>query len=158
MAYIKHGYPKLVVDLGKLRHNIDYVKDLCAREGVEIAGVIKGCTGLVPCAREYEKAGVKYIASSRLEQLAALKAQGKQLGNPNAADAMRAINAQGVARRKRLASEAPENRHAYNAVRLMPGTLQSKADFLNAEGYRTRNGKAWTPTAVKRLFDRYAAV
>jgi len=60
MAYIKHGYPKLVVDLGKLRHNIEYVKDLCAKEGVEIAGVIKGCTGLVPCAREYEKAGVKY--------------------------------------------------------------------------------------------------
>ena len=73
MAYVKHGYPKLVVDLGKLRHNIDYVKELCARDGVEIAGVIKGCTGLVPCAREYEKAGVKYIASSRLEQLAALK-------------------------------------------------------------------------------------
>ena len=76
MSYIKHGYPKLVVDLGKLRHNIDYVKDLCAKEGVEIAGVIKGCTGLVPCAREYEKAGVKYIASSRLEQLAALKEEG----------------------------------------------------------------------------------
>ena len=76
MAYIKHGYPKLVVDLGKLRHNIEYVKDLCARDGVEIAGVIKGCTGLVPCAREYEKAGVKFIASSRLEQLAALKEEG----------------------------------------------------------------------------------
>ena len=98
------------------------------------------------------------ISRRTREALAALKAQGKQLGNPNAADAMRAINAQGVARRKQLASEAPENRHAYNAVRLMPGTLQSKADFLNAEGYRTRNGKAWTPTAVKRLFDRYAAV
>ena len=98
------------------------------------------------------------ISRRTREALAALKAQGKQLGNPNAADAMRAINAQGVARRKQLASEAPENRHAYNAVRLMPGTLQSKADFLNAEGYRTRNGKTWTPTAVKRLFDRYAAV
>ncbi|MGX8773823.1 MAG: alanine/ornithine racemase family PLP-dependent enzyme [Bacillota bacterium] len=76
MSYIKHGYPKLVVDLGKLRHNIEYVKNLCAEDGVEIAGVIKGCTGLVPCAREYEKAGVKYIASSRLEQLAALKEEG----------------------------------------------------------------------------------
>ena len=75
-SYVKHGYPKLVVDLGKLRHNIEYVKDLCAKEGVEIAGVIKGCTGLVPCAKEFEKAGVKYIASSRLEQLAALKEEG----------------------------------------------------------------------------------
>ena len=75
-SYVKHGYPKLVVDLGKLRHNIEYVKGLCAKDGVEIAGVIKGCTGLVPCAKEFEKAGVKYIASSRLEQLAALKEEG----------------------------------------------------------------------------------
>ena len=78
MSYIKHGYPKLVVDLGKLRHNIEYVKKLCADVDVEIAGVIKGCTGLVPCAREYEKAGVKFIASSRLEQLAALSPEQRQ--------------------------------------------------------------------------------
>lgn len=97
------------------------------------------------------------ISRRTREALATLKAQGKQLGNPNAAEAMRAINGQGVARRKQLAQDAPENRHAYNAVRFMPGTLASKAAFLNAEGYKTRNGKAFTPMAVKRLLDRYTA-
>jgi len=97
------------------------------------------------------------ISRRTREALAALKAQGKQLGNPNAAEAMRAINTQGVARRKQLAQDAPENRHAYNAVRFMPGTLAEKAAFLNAEGYKTRNGKTFTPMAVKRLLDRYTA-
>jgi DNA invertase Pin-like site-specific DNA recombinase len=85
------------------------------------------------------------------------EAEKLKLGNPNAAEAARAINARGAARRKQLAQDAPENRHAYNAVRFMPGTLASKAAFLNAEGYKTRNGKAFTPMAVKRLLDRYTA-
>lgn len=76
MPYVKHGYPRLLVDLGKLRENIEYVKNLCDRQGIEIAGVVKGCTGLLPCAGEYEKAGVKYIASSRIEQLAAIREGG----------------------------------------------------------------------------------
>lgn len=76
MTYVRTGYPRLVTDLGKLRHNIDVVKQMCDAEGVDIAGVIKGCTGLLPCAKQFEKAGVKYIASSRLEQLAALKEEG----------------------------------------------------------------------------------
>lgn len=76
MTYVRKGYPRLVIDLGKLRHNIEVVKQMCDAEGVEIAGVIKGCTGLVPCARQFEEAGVGYIASSRLEQLAALKEEG----------------------------------------------------------------------------------
>lgn len=78
MSYVKPGYPKLVVDLNKLRQNIVTIKNLCAAEGVEIAGVIKGCTGLFPCVQQFENAGVKYIASSRLEQLAELKEGGIQ--------------------------------------------------------------------------------
>lgn len=76
MVYVKRGYPRLVVDLNKLYHNIEVVKNKCAETGAEIAGVIKGCTGLVPCARQFERAGVKYLASSRIEQLARLKENG----------------------------------------------------------------------------------
>ncbi len=76
--YKKPGYPKLVIDLHKLRSNIDIVQRACQDQGVEIAGVIKGCTGLGPCAMQYELSGCPYIGSSRLEQLAPLREMGIQ--------------------------------------------------------------------------------
>ena len=71
-------YPKLIIDLNKLRHNIEKVQNLCQRKGIELAGVIKGCTGLLPCVEQFEQAGCRFIASSRLEQLAPLKENGIQ--------------------------------------------------------------------------------
>lgn len=78
MAYTKPGYPKLIIDLNKLRNNIDQVKKRCNNMGIEIAGVIKGCNGLLPCVQQYERAGVRWIASSRLEQLEPLRDEGIQ--------------------------------------------------------------------------------
>lgn len=69
-------YPRLVIDLDKLRHNIDEINARCQDNGVEIAGVVKGCTGLIECAEQFDNAGCRFIASSRLEQLEPLKARG----------------------------------------------------------------------------------
>lgn len=71
-------YPKLVIDLSKLKNNIEKVRIMCQDKGVEIAGVIKGCTGILECAEQFERAGCRFIASSRLEQLEPLKAYGIQ--------------------------------------------------------------------------------
>ena len=76
--YRKPGYPKLVIDLNKLRNNISKVKNMCSDIDVEIAGVIKGCSGLIPCAQQFERAGCAYIASSRLDQLEPLREHGIQ--------------------------------------------------------------------------------
>ena len=76
---LTHGKnPKLVVDLNKLRHNVEKVQRMCHDKGVEIAGVIKGCTGLLECVEQFERAGCRFIASSRLEQLEPLKENGIQ--------------------------------------------------------------------------------
>ncbi|MGI6766009.1 MAG: alanine racemase [Lentihominibacter sp.] len=78
MSHWKKRYPELVVDLSKLKNNIDRVKTICDSEGVEIAGIIKGCTGLIPCAEQFETAGCRWIGSSRLEQLEPLREEGIQ--------------------------------------------------------------------------------
>lgn len=70
--------PKLIVDLSKLRNNIEKVQRMCQDVGVDVAGVVKGCTGLPQCAEQFERAGCRFIASSRLEQLERLKEYGLQ--------------------------------------------------------------------------------
>lgn len=70
--------PKLIVDLNKFRHNINVVQKICRESGVEMAGVVKGFTGIPEIAEQFEKCGCKFIASSRIEQLEPLKEYGIQ--------------------------------------------------------------------------------
>lgn len=78
MEYVRKGYPELIVDLNKLRSNVTQIVRRCDEIGIEVAGVIKGCNGLIPCAEQFYRAGCRWIASSRLEQLAPLKDAGIQ--------------------------------------------------------------------------------
>jgi len=74
-----HGRnPKLVIDLNKLKHNIDKINRMCHDKGIELAGVIKGFNGIPELVEQYERAGVSFIASSRLEQLEPLREKGIQ--------------------------------------------------------------------------------
>lgn len=62
-------YPRVEIDLAKLRSNVEEMVGRCKAQGIEIAGVIKGCTGIPQCAAQFEAGGCTFIASSRLEQL-----------------------------------------------------------------------------------------
>ena len=51
----------------------------CREAGIDVAGVIKATTGMDSVALDYESCGAKWIASSRLEQLARAKAAGVKI-------------------------------------------------------------------------------
>jgi len=69
-------YPRVMVDLKKLRNNYDKILEMCKKSNVKVAGVIKGCTGLPECGKVAQDAGCDFIASSRLEQLSGLEKHG----------------------------------------------------------------------------------
>lgn len=62
-------YPRVTVDLKKLRNNVDQILKRCKEQNIEVAGVIKGCTGLPKCAQVFADGGCSFVASSRLEQI-----------------------------------------------------------------------------------------
>ena len=69
-------YPKLVVNMHHLRQNMDRVIGKCNALGIQVCGVIKGCSGLLPVARLFKECGASELASSRLEQIASCREAG----------------------------------------------------------------------------------
>lgn len=62
-------YPKLNVDLPKLRSNVKNIKALCDERNIAVSGVIKGCNGILECSRVFAQSGIDSISSSRLSHL-----------------------------------------------------------------------------------------
>ncbi|MBQ4649490.1 MAG: alanine/ornithine racemase family PLP-dependent enzyme [Firmicutes bacterium] len=66
---MKERYPRLEINLASLKHNVATVVEKCGSYGIQIAGVIKGATGLPEVAKQFDEGGAAFIASSRLEQI-----------------------------------------------------------------------------------------
>lgn len=69
-------YPRVEIDLKKLKSNVKNIVDRCGAVGIDVAGVIKGCNGIPEAAVQFAAGGCKYIASSRLEQIEAARKAG----------------------------------------------------------------------------------
>jgi DNA invertase Pin-like site-specific DNA recombinase len=99
------------------------------------------------------------ISRRTKEALAAAKARGVKLGNPNGAAALRSCSAGG----KSLRQTVTANADAF-AADLAPvletirseghTTLRAIAGELNARGIRTRRGGRWHVSSVRNLLDR----
>lgn len=79
MDMVNQMYPKLEINLKYLRENVAEMVRRCGERGIEIAGVIKGTTGLVECAKQFEAGGCSIMASSRLEQIEDCMAAGIEM-------------------------------------------------------------------------------
>lgn len=66
---MENRYPKLEINLAHLRHNVATIVENCGKYGVQVAGVIKGASGLPQISKAFADGGAAMIASSRLEQL-----------------------------------------------------------------------------------------
>lgn len=69
-------YPQLEADLGKLKENLAALRERCKDSFVEIFGVVKGVNAWPDLVRVYDGMGFPYLASSRLDQLEKMRAQG----------------------------------------------------------------------------------
>lgn len=65
----KLRYPLLEINHDNIKSNAKYVCDLCKKNGIKVAGIIKGANGKLSVARDYVDGGCSLIGSSRLEQL-----------------------------------------------------------------------------------------
>lgn len=63
-------YPCLEISRSRLRHNMTEVISRCAARGIQVCGVIKGCSGLPEVGQLFRDCGAAQLASSRIEQLA----------------------------------------------------------------------------------------
>jgi ornithine racemase len=68
--------PMLTIDLDRIEHNARTVVDLCARHGIEVAGVTKAVCGHPEVANAMLRGGVAGIADSRMEDIHRLAAAG----------------------------------------------------------------------------------
>ncbi len=69
-------YPVLEVDLEKIYTNAKIITELCGKNGISVAGGIKGFGGIVSGAEAMAEGGCRQIGSSRIEQLKAVKDSG----------------------------------------------------------------------------------
>lgn len=69
-------YPRLIIDTEKIRHNTEVVVENCRKQGISVAGVVKGFTALPEIARVMHEAGCSQIATSRLSQIKSLRESG----------------------------------------------------------------------------------
>lgn len=148
------GAVLLIAKLDRLARNVHFVSGLM-ESGVRFVAVdmpsVTNLTLHILAAVAEEEA--KMISARTKSALAAAKARGVKLGNPQNLNPAAQMAA---ARANKAAAIAAYRPVAGYARLLREGglSLAAIAAKLNAEGHRTRQGKEFTAMTVKRIIDR----
>lgn len=73
---MKRQFPRLMISLSSLQHNMLQVIGQCHKAGIQVCGVIKGCGGLPTVARLFRLCGATELGTSRIEQVIACREAG----------------------------------------------------------------------------------
>ena len=66
-------YPKITIDINKLRDNATFIKNLCEKGGCKTALVVKSMCANHDIVKELDSVEVDYFADSRIQNLKKLK-------------------------------------------------------------------------------------
>ena len=146
----------LIAKLDRLARNVHFLTGL-----MESGVAFKACD--MPEADSFTVHILAAVAQREAElisertrsALAAAKARGTKLGSP--VGFAPGVQEKGAASRRQGARRAYEGLVLDHICSLRDAgrSYRQIADRLNALGQRTRNGKAWNPTQVRRVYTRY---
>lgn len=144
----------IVAKLDRLARNVAFVSSLM-ESGVDFVAVdfpeANRLTIHILAAVAEHEAGM--ISARTKVALAAAKARGVKLGNPNLTDDARKLGR--IATAAKAVDDAQRVRPIVEGLKLQGMGLREMARELNRQGIRTPRGKEWTATAVKNAIERW---
>lgn len=156
----KTGAQLIVAKLDRLSRNVSFLSQLLESD-VDIVfcdfpQANKMVLHILAAISQYE---AELIATRTKQALAAKKAQGYMLGNPeHLMDKLDEAVAKSVETNKRKAEENPNNKRAAAMLKVLAKegrTLQEMADYLNEQGFTTSKGYRFSRSSVYVLLKRY---
>ena len=155
----KTGAKLIVAKLDRLARNVAFLSQLLESD-VDIVfcdfpQANKMVLHILAAISQYE---AELVATRTKQALAAKKARGATLGNPeHLMDNLDSAIAKSTETNKRKAAENPNNMRAAAMLQVLAKegkTLQEMADYLNAQGFTTSKGYKFTRSAVLVLLKR----
>ena len=155
----KTGAKLIVAKLDRLARNVSFLSQLLESDVdivfCDFSQANKMVRHILAAISQYE---AELIATRTKQALAAKKAKGCTLGNPeHLIGKLDEAVAKSVETNKRKAEENPNNKRAAAMLKVLAKegkTLQEMADYLNEQGFTTSKGYKFTRSAVLVLLKR----